>query len=73
MPCRQSSSFYSNCCSFLVKNAQTNGHDAVTTYFNFFLCRIAERKRDVAKEKGLVFQLPRFQKQLKPLLQQMHF
>ena len=38
-----------------------------------FLCHIAERKRDVAKEKGLVFQLARFQKELKPRLQQMHF
>ena len=38
-----------------------------------FLRRRAERKPDVAKEKNLVFQLARFQKQLKPLLLHRHF
>ena len=36
LPCRQSLSCYSNCCSFLGKSAQTNGHGAVTIFFHFF-------------------------------------
>ena len=65
---------YSDCCSFLVKSAQTNEHDAVTICFHiFFLHRSTERQHDVAKEKDLVFQLDRFQKELKPRLLQRHF
>ena len=37
------------------------------TFTSFLHCN-AERQRDIAKEKGLVFQLDRFQKQLKPRL-----
>ena len=48
--------------------------DITPSQFTFtFLRHIAERKGDVAKETGLIFQLARFQKQLKPRLQQMHF
>ena len=48
--------------------------DLTPSRFTFtFLRHIAERKGDVAKEKGKIFQLARFQKQFKPHLQQMHF
>ena len=54
------------------KSAQTNGQGAVKFTFTF-LHHSAERQRDVAKEKGLLFKLDRFQKQLKPCLLQRHF
>ena len=48
--------------------------DMTPSHFTFiFSHHSAERQRDVAKEKGLVFQLDRFREQLKPQLLQRHF